>query len=64
PLPIVVFGTEYWKQVIDFDALVRHGTIDARDLELMHHTDSVDDAYDWIVGRLTELALDKPGPML
>ncbi|MFN7088076.1 MAG: LOG family protein, partial [Burkholderiales bacterium] len=40
PLPIVVFGTEYWKQVIDFDALVRHGTIDARDLELMHHTDS------------------------
>ncbi len=64
PMPIVVFGTEYWKQVIDFDALVRHGTIDARDLELMYRTDSVDDAYDWTVGRLTELALDKPGPML
>ena len=48
-MPIVLFGTEYWRQVIDLDALARHGTIDARDVELMHRTDSVDDAYDWIV---------------
>jgi len=64
PLPMVVFGTEYWRQVVNFDALVRHGTINARDLELMHHTDSVDDAYDWIVRHLTEYALGQPGPML
>ena len=64
PMPIVVFGTEYWRQVVDFDALVRHGTIDAQDVELMHRTDSVDDAYDWIVRQLTERALDHPGPML
>jgi len=31
-MPIVVFGTDYWRQVVDFDALVRHGTIDAQDL--------------------------------
>ena len=64
PLPIVVFGMEYWRQVVDFDALVRHGTINARDVELMHPTDSVDDAYEWIVRQLTERALDKPGPIL
>jgi len=64
PMPIVVFGTEYWRQVVDFDALVRHGTIDAQDLKLMHHTDSVDDAYDWIVLQLAEYALGQPGPML
>lgn len=64
PMPIVIFGSEYWERVIDFDALVRHGMINARDVDLMHHTESVDDAYDWIVRRLTELALDKPGPML
>jgi uncharacterized protein (TIGR00730 family) len=63
-MPIVVFGTEYWRQVVDFGALVRHGTIDAQDLELMHHTDSVDDAYDWIVLQLAEHALGQPGPML
>ena len=64
PMPIVLFGTEYWRQVISFDALVRHGTIDARDVELVHRTDSVDDAYDWIVSHLGEQALEQPGPML
>ncbi len=64
PLPMVLFGTEYWRQVIDFDALVRHGTIDARDVELMHRTDSVDDAYDWLVLQLAEHALGQPGPTL
>ena len=64
PMPMVLFGTEYWRQVVDFGALVRHGTISARDLELMHYTDSVDDAYDFVVRRLTEYALGQPGPML
>jgi hypothetical protein len=64
PMPIVVFGAEYWRQVIDFDALVRHGTINKQDLQLMHYTDSVEEAYEWIVQRLTESALGQPGPML
>src|SRR5712671_1793823 len=64
PLPMVLFGTEYWRQVIDFDALVRHGTIDARDVELVHRTDSVDDAYDWLILQLAEHALGQPGPTL
>ena len=64
PMPIVVFGTEYWRKVIDFEALVQHGTINAADLALMHHTDSVDEAYEWIVGQLVEKALGQPGPML
>jgi len=64
PMPIVLFGTEYWRQVVDFDALVRHGTIDAKDLGLVHRTDSLDDAYDWIVRQLAEHALGQPGAML
>jgi uncharacterized protein (TIGR00730 family) len=64
PMPIVVFGTQYWREVVDFEALVRHGTISARDLKLMQHTDSVDEAYDWITGQLAARSLDKPGPTL
>jgi len=63
-MPIVLFGTEYWKEVVNFDALVRHGTIDARDLELVHRTDSVDDAYHWVVQQLAEHALAQPGAIL
>ena len=64
PMPVVLFGTEYWREVINFDALVRHGTINAEDVDLMYRTDSVDAAYDWLVARLREYALDQPGPML
>ena len=64
PMPIVLFGTEYWKEVINFDALVRHGTINAADVDLVHRTDSVDDAYEWVVNELTARALDKPGATL
>jgi len=64
PMPIVLFGTEYWRQIVDFDALARYGTIDPGDIELMHRTDSVDDAYDWIVRQLAEKALGQPGATL
>jgi uncharacterized protein (TIGR00730 family) len=64
PMPIVLFGTAYWREVVDFDARVRHGTIGAGDVELVHRTDSVDDAYEWIVLQLAEKAIGQPGPSL
>ncbi|MBC7802735.1 MAG: TIGR00730 family Rossman fold protein [Candidatus Parcubacteria bacterium] len=64
PMPVVLFGTEYWKEVIDFDAMVRHGTISPEDVNIVHRTDSVDDAYEWVVAQLTARALDKPGATL
>ena len=64
PMPIVLFGTQYWKEVIDFDALVRHGTISPEDVNLVYRTDSVDEAFDWVVAQLTKHALAKPGAML
>jgi hypothetical protein len=64
PMPIVLFGTEYWREVVDFEALARYGTIDARDIDLVYRTDSVDEAYDWIVRQLSEKALGQPGASL
>jgi len=61
---IVLFGSEDWNEVINFDALVRHGTINAEDVELFHRSDSVDGAFDWIVAKLSEHALGNPGAML
>ena len=64
PLPIVLFGTRYWREVINFDALVEHGTINPADVDLVHRTDSVDDACEWVVARLNEGAIDQPGAIL
>jgi len=63
-LTIVLFGTEYWNEVIDFDALVRHGTINRDDLQLFHRTDSVDEAYEIVTRELTEFALAERGATL
>ena len=60
-MPIVMYGSEYWNQVVDFDAMVRFGMIDAVDVELLHFTDSVDAAFDYITAQLGEFALDHPG---
>ncbi|MCC6210456.1 MAG: TIGR00730 family Rossman fold protein [Burkholderiales bacterium] len=64
PMPIVLFGNDYWNEVISFEALARHGTIDAEDLRLMHRTDSVDEAYEWVSAQLMKFALGSPGAML
>ena len=38
-IPVLLYGSAYWKEVINFDALVRHGTIAAQDLDLFSFTD-------------------------
>jgi uncharacterized protein (TIGR00730 family) len=63
-MPIVLFGRKFWDEIVDFDALVRYGTISASDLDLFQRTDSVDEAYDLITRGLTEYALGRPGPVL
>ena len=63
-LAIVLFGAAYWNEVINFDALVRHGTIDQEDLALFHRTDSVDEAYAIITRHLVEHALAERGAIL
>ena len=50
--PIVLFGSEFWNTIIDFDALVNWGTISPEDLDLFRIIDSVDEAFDYIVEQL------------
>jgi len=54
-MPVVLFGNEYWDEVINFDAFVRWGTISAKELEIFYKTDSVDDAYKYLTARLEGL---------
>ncbi|MFZ5894715.1 MAG: TIGR00730 family Rossman fold protein [Myxococcota bacterium] len=44
-IPVLLYGPSYWREVINFDALVRHGMIDASDLELFRFVDSPDAAF-------------------
>ncbi len=45
PVPIVLFGTDFWKRVINFEVLIEEGTISAKDLGLFHMTDDPEEAW-------------------
>jgi hypothetical protein len=63
-VPIVLFGAKFWNEVVNFDALVRYGTISPEDLSLFHRTDSIDEAYEIVTRGLVENALGSPGAQL
>ena len=46
--PIVLFDSHFWNDTINFDTMVKRGTISLEDLELFFITDSVDDAIEYI----------------
>lgn len=48
PVPIVLFGTDYWKRLIHWDMLVEEGTISPQDLQLFHYTDNPAEAWAFI----------------
>ena len=50
PVPVILFGTEFWKRLIDFDFLVEQGTISSADLGLFQYTDDPQEAWDRIRG--------------
>jgi uncharacterized protein (TIGR00730 family) len=53
PMPIVLFGKEYWQSVLNFQAMVEWGTISAKDLDLFLFTDDVDEALRFVQNGLS-----------
>ncbi len=54
-MPVVLFGSGFWNEVVNFDALARWGVISAEDLRFFLQTDSVDEAFNYLRSRLEEL---------
>jgi len=50
-LPIVLFGRDYWRRLIDFDAFVEEGAISPEDLELFAFCDDPEEAWETLVRR-------------
>lgn len=50
--PIVLFNSEFWNNTINFDNMVKHGTISADDLNLFKITDDVDEAVSHITDNI------------
>jgi uncharacterized protein (TIGR00730 family) len=49
-VPIVLFGSDYWKRLVNFDVLIDEGVISPADLDLFQYADEPEAAWDIIRG--------------
>jgi uncharacterized protein (TIGR00730 family) len=59
---VVMYGSEYWKRVLNLQAMVEAGTISAKDVNLFKMVDSVDEAFAYLQENLTRYHLNLPQP--
>lgn len=57
-MTIVIYGSRYWKDVLNFDVLVEKGAIAPRDLDLFQFADTPEDAFTLLRDGLTRHHLD------
>jgi len=51
-IDVVLYGTEYWDQVLQLGPLAEWGAISTRDMALVHRCDTVDGAYELLTTNL------------
>ena len=59
-LPIVLFGSEFWNSVVNWNYLIECGTISEDDLDLFYISDNVEDVYNYITKYIEEYKLKGP----
>ncbi|MEO8022512.1 TIGR00730 family Rossman fold protein [Polaromonas sp.] len=48
PVPIILFGSDYWKRLVNFDVMIEEGAISPEDLKLFQYVDDPQVAWDAI----------------
>ncbi len=57
-MPVLLYGTEYWNQVINFQSMIEWDTISPEDVELFKTCDDVDEAVDYLKEQITSIHLE------
>ncbi len=60
---IVLYGSKFWKEVLNFDALVKHNTISPEDVKLFQYADDPAEAMRILEEQLTKYFLEPENPM-
>jgi uncharacterized protein (TIGR00730 family) len=56
-MAIVLYGSAYWKEIINFDALVKYGMISPEDVDLFQYADDPATAFELLKNSLMKYAL-------
>jgi predicted Rossmann-fold nucleotide-binding protein len=58
----VLYGSEYWKEIVNFDALLKHGMIAPEDMNLFQYADDPATAFEILKEGLLKYALQPDTP--
>jgi len=61
-VPLLLFGEEFWRSIINFEALAEFGTIAPNDIDLVHFVDTAEQAWE-IIARFYETVDPSSLPM-
>ena len=59
---VVIYGSEYWKKILNFEAMADAGTISPQDLELFKIADSPEESFEFLKENLTRHHLGPQQP--
>ncbi len=59
---VVIYGSAYWKKIVNFEAMVDAGTISASDLDLFKMSDSPEESFEFLKEGLTRYHLGPQQP--
>lgn len=48
PIPVLIFGRDFWDRVIKFDAMVEEGVISPEDMDLFQYVETAEEAWEII----------------
>lgn len=51
-ISVLLYGEEYWRRIVDFEALAEHGAISQEDLSLFTYCSTPEDAFAYLTKRL------------
>jgi uncharacterized protein (TIGR00730 family) len=60
PITVIIYGSAYWKNVLNLEAMADHGTISVKDLDLFQYVDTPEEAFAILQKGLTEDYLESP----
>jgi len=58
PIPVLLYGKEFWQRVVNFDALVEEGVVSAKDLEIFSYCETAEEGWECVQRFYQDRSLD------
>ena len=58
PIPVLLYGKEFWQRVVNFDALVEEGVVSAKDLDIFTYCETAEEGWECVQRFYQDRSLD------